>query len=559
MDNAETEKSEEARESQATAIVRLAMESRVELWHTPAGDGYITILVDGHREHHPLNSRGAKDYLARLPYVDTGKAPNPTALQAAIATLSGTCRFDGEEHDVHVRVAHGDDGAIYLDLVDRAWRVIEVTSSGWRIITNPPVKFRRTRGMLPLPAPVQGGSIDELRPFINVASDADFCLMVSWQIQALKPTGPYPILVLIAEQGAAKTTVVRVLRRLCDPNKSDARRPPRNTEDLMISATNAHVVAFDNLSRLSEDLSDSLAVLATGGGFSVRRLYENGEEHIFNAQRPIILNGISQVATRGDLLDRAVAMTLPPIPDAKRKDETTFWCEFEEAQPRILGALLDAVACGLRCLDDVHIENKPRMADFALWAVAAEAACPWPEGMFLDAYMRNRQGAVEATLDGDPVADVVRAIATTPPWTGTATELLAELNVRIPDHITKQKGWFTRGRQVSDAPRRLAPALRRVGVDVDFTRQAHTGRRTITLQMKKRGSSASPSSPASPGPVLQAQTGDAQGDDGDDASPCASPENPSVYGVGDAGDEGDAQKHNFPARPPEEDDEWTAA
>ena len=188
---------------------------------------------------------------------------------------------------------------------------------------------------------------EELRRFINVGSETDFCLMATWLIQALRPRGPYPILVLVAGQGAAKTTTARSLRRLCDPSESDVRRPPRNTEDLMIAATNGHIVNFDNLSRLSPELSDNLAVLATGGGFSVRQLYTNNEEMIFDAQHPIILNGMSQVATRGDLLDRAVVITLPPIADAARKDEATFWQEFDQAQPRMLGALLDAVVCGL--------------------------------------------------------------------------------------------------------------------------------------------------------------------------------------------------------------------
>ena len=92
----------------------------------------------------------------------------------------------------------------------------------------------------------------------------------------------------------------------------------------MIAASNGHVVAFDNLSRLADDLSDNLSVLATGGGFAVRQLYTNDEEQIFQAQRPLILNGISQVATRGDLLDRAIVVTLPPIPEEKRRDEDTF-------------------------------------------------------------------------------------------------------------------------------------------------------------------------------------------------------------------------------------------
>ena len=299
---------ERTQESQATAIVRLALEAGVELCHTPTGDPYITIALDSHHEHHPLASRTTRDYLVRLLYVDSRKVPNPTAVQAAIATLSGSARFDGGEHDVHVRVAGDDNRVVYLDLVDSTWRAVEVTPAGWNIVTNPPVRFRRARGMLSSPAPVPGGSIKELRPFVNVASERDFCLLVMWLIQALRPRGPYPIEVLIAEQGGAKTSTARVQRRLCDPSGSDVRRPPRNTEDLMIAATNGHIVAFDNLSRLREDLSDNLSVLATGGRLAVRQLYSNREEEIFEAQRPIILNGISQMATRGDLLDRAIVI-----------------------------------------------------------------------------------------------------------------------------------------------------------------------------------------------------------------------------------------------------------
>lgn len=371
--------------SQATRLVDLTLAAGVELFHTAAGESYITVQVNGHREHHPLSSRGARDYLNRLFYAEQRKALSATALQAGIATLGGIAQFDGPEHDVHVRVAgHGD--RIYLDLCDPNWRAVEITSDGWRVISDPPVRFRRPRGVLALPEPVRGGSISDLRRFVNVATDEDFVLLVAWELAALRPNGPYPILVFMAEQGAAKTTTTRVLRRLCDPNSSDVRRPPRNTEDLMIAASNGHVVAFDNLSRLPEDLSDNLSVLATGGGFAVRQLYTNQDEQIFNVQRPIIVNGISQVATRGDLLDRAIVMTLPSIPENLRKDEATFWRDFIHARPRILGALIDAVSFGLRRLNDVRLDRMPRMADFAMWGVATEPACPWPAGMFLKAY-----------------------------------------------------------------------------------------------------------------------------------------------------------------------------
>ena len=321
----------------------------------------------------------------------------------------------------------------------------------------------------------------------------------------------------------------------------------------MIAATNGHVVAFDNLSRLSETLSDNLSALATGGGFAVRQLYTNREEEIFQAQRPIILNGISAVATRGDLLDRAVVVTLPPIPDHLRKDETRFWKDFHDVQPRLLGALLDAVACGLRRLPAVVLERKSRMADFEMWSVAVEPACPWPEGAFLDAYAGNRQGAVEATLEGDPVADVVLAMV---PWSGTATKLLAALNHRTPEHITKRKDWFSRPRQVSNALRRLAPGLRKVGVEVTFARQAHTGRRLIFVE--KAGSRPSPTSPSSPDPAFPSSPGDAHDGARGDALPDASPDSAPVTGAGDDGDDGDVVQphvlHEAPDQATEVDD-----
>lgn len=549
------EAGDRTRESQATAIVRLALEAGVDLWHTPTDDGYITFAVDGHREHHPLASRAARDYLTRLLYSDSGKAPNPTALKAAIDTLRPIARFDGDEHEVHVRVAGDDDDCVaYLDLCDPAWRAVQVTSTGWHVVNNPPVRFQRRRGMLPLPVPVADGSIEELRPFINVASDSDFCLMVTWLIQALRAQGPYPIQIVNAEQGAGKTTAAKVQRRLVDPSESDVRRPPRNTEDLMIAATNGHVVAFDNLSRLPEELSDNLSVLATGGGFAVRQLFTNREEEIFQAQRPIILNGISQVATRGDLIDRAIVISLPSIPEQARRDEATFWQAFNRARPSILGALLDAVSCGLRRLPDVHLDRKPRMADFALWSVAVEPACPWPDGTFLAAYTGNRQGAVEATLDGDPVADVARAIA---PWSGTASELLAELTKRTAENITKRKEWFSKPRQVSDALRRLAPGLRKVGIEVTFARQANTGRRLVSIERVSReqsGSSSSPSSLSSPDPGSLADLGDEHGDISPRTSPCSSPRSAPVYGVRDDSDDSDAVKHHLSHDSKEADD-----
>ena len=184
-----------------------------------------------------------------------------------------------------------------------------------------------------------------------------------------------------------------------------------------------------------------------GWRFLHASLYTDQEEVIFEATKPVVLTGITSIVTRGDLLDRAIVLTLPVIRDSVRRAEADHWRAFEAARPRIFGALLDAVVMALRRQHQVRLDHLPRMADFAVWATAAEPACPWPAGTFLAAYAANRQGAIEVTPDGDVLAETVRAIV---PWTGTAKELLDEVNRRAPEDAKRRKEWFTRPRQVGE-------------------------------------------------------------------------------------------------------------
>src|SRR5262249_15827356 len=309
------------------------------------------------------------------------------------------------------------------DLGDDRWRVIEVNAIGWRVIGQPPVRFRRAAGMLPLPVPQPGGSIERLRVFLNVASDSDFVLVVSFVLACLRNRGPYPVLVLSGEQGSAKSTFSAIVRALLDPNTAPLRALPREDRDLFIAASNGHVLAFDNVSGLPAWISDTLCRLATGGGFAVRQLYTDQDEVLFDATRPVILNGIEEIVARPDLADRALFLTLDPIAEAGRRPEAELWAAFEAERPRILGELLDAVVEGLKRLPETRLEKLPRMADFALWATACEIAL-WSAGTFWAAYCGNRDEAVEGVIDADPIATGGGAgMATRTVGTGTASDL----------------------------------------------------------------------------------------------------------------------------------------
>jgi hypothetical protein len=491
----ETTDAKAERKSQATILVELA--GGLELFHTPEGEPFATVDVTDHYETWLLKSAGFRDWLMRRFYEAEGKSPSTQSYQDALGVLYGMARFEGQAQEVYTRVAeHG--GAIYLDLCDETWRVVCITPSGWRIVTDSPVKFRRTRGMLALPVPEAGWSVNLLRRFINV-TDEHWPLVLAWLVAAYRPGRPFPVLALHGEQGSAKSTTARVLRALVDPNKAALRSEPRNEHELMIAATNGWLVALDNLSRVQTWLSDALCRLSTGGGFAARELYANSEEVLFDAMRPVLLNGIEELATRSDLLDRALVLNLPAIPEDRRRSEADVWSEFEDARPLILGALLDAVSTALRNVADVKLDRLPRMADFALWAVAAEPALGLPAGTFLRAYTGNRTAANDLALDASPVATaIVSLLDREGDWKGTASDLLAALNLEASEDEQRQRSWPTSPQRMSGALRRLAPNLRAAGINVGSgrSREAGTGRRLITLE--KGCDSSSQASRASP-------------------------------------------------------------
>lgn len=482
--------SADRKESQATKLVDLGR--RTPLFHDPEGNAYATVGIDDHDETWRLRSSAFRSWLARQYYEREGSIPRAGAIQDALTTLEGLARFDGPELTVHLRHAHAD-GVLYIDLGDARWRAIEVDAAGWRIVDEPPVKFRRPRGMMALPEPVRDRrhGVEWLQSFLNITDDDEWRLIVGYLLGCYSK-GPYPVLILNGEQGSAKSTTGRVIRSLVDPARTPDRSAPRDERDLIIAANNGHVVSFDNLSGLRDWLSDGLARLSTGAGFGTRELYSDAEETLFWAARPIILNGITDLAVRSDLLDRSLLVTLPRIPDDRRRTTQAFWREFAAAAPAILGALLDGVSASIGGHRMVTLRRMPRMADFAVWVVAAERALGWDDGSFLAAYGRNRASAHDLALESASIVPPLQRLPEV--WEGTAGELLEQLLGLAGDRLAKRDDWPANPRALSGQLRRLAPDLRSIGVEVTFAPRT-AGRRSISItraeQVDSRPSSAS--------------------------------------------------------------------
>lgn len=455
---------------------------------------FADVVVRGNRNTYAVESRAFANWLQHEFFLEMKKAAPSSALKTAIRTLAAIAEFGTQtpRHRVHLRTAEVDR-RIYIDLCDEQWQCVEVDENGWQLVKAPPqVRFRRTPGMRPLPVPQRGGSVDMLREFVNL-NDSGFVLFVGVLLDAFR-SGKHPILNLVGELGAAKSTLAKIFKLLIDPDETELRSLPGTLREIFVAVNNARVRAWDNVSQIPGAISDALCQLSDGSGFGTRRLYTDDEEIRVQGSRSIIITGLTNCVTRPDLNSRSVVLTLQPIMDEDRKSEVEFWARFNEARPLLVGALLDVVAHGLKQLPNVRLDRKSRMADFELFAHACEEAYA-PAGSFAAALSANATELNETLIEDDSVAKAITAfMMKRTKWSGTTTTLLLELTNRdcTEQRVSKQKDWPKDATRFSKRLRAAAATLRKAGIDVAHgTMPDRNKTRIITLRQTESGRSDS--------------------------------------------------------------------
>jgi len=443
---------------------------RHHLFHDAGGDAYARVPVGNRQAIYPIGRGGYAKYLGHEFYQLAGKGANRNAIGDAVDTLAATAECDGGCEPVYLRVGKTDD-AIVVDVGDETGDAFIVTAAGWTVAPAP-VNFRRSGKPLPLPRPpagidAAGGDFSRLWCYIHVQPE-DRPLVAGWLLMALNPSGPYPIALVAGEAGAGKTSVCRVLKLLTDPSDILLRPQPSDDRALLVAALSSWSVLFDNLSSFNPQISDCLCRVATGGGYAARKLYTDAEEILVDVTRPLILNGITDVATRADLTDRCLHLLLPRVPTVV--PETELKPKYERDAPFIFAALLDGLALALRDHETVEIGRLPRMADFAKWAAAGVPALGFTSDQFASAYANNRQRSAELTVESSPVAAAVLVfMADKDKWTGTAAALLTQLQTAAGDSLYSTN-WPKSVKGLVGTLRRLAPPLRQVGVHIEQKR-----------------------------------------------------------------------------------------
>jgi hypothetical protein len=456
----------EKRKGIAQQLIEIGAEQH--LFADRDGVAYVQVHVGGHKEVYPIESQQMREWLAAELYRRTERGANRNAVADAIATLCASAKFGkSQTQAVHLRTGSAGD-ALYIDIGDAAWTSWKITGRGIERHRGSDCLFRRSPKALPLPEP-DGADFGFLWQLIPCAPEQR-PLIAAFIVGSLRPRSPYPVLLFNSEQGTGKSSATRTLKAFTDPSAVPLRSPPREERDLCVAALNSHVLAYDNLSGCPAWLSDGICRLATGGGIAARQLFTDTNEVLLQVARPVMLNGIDDLASRPDLAERSLLVELLPI--KHRRTEAELRRMHEKHEGRIFGAVLEGLRLAMRDAKSIDIGEKPRMADFATWAAAAMPALGFTAQDFLTAYRKSVRSATLGAIESSPVATAVIELAERAPggWQGTVGGLLSVIK---PDC---DRTFPQTPEKLSNSLRRLAPAFRQCGLSVEIGERGSRGR-----------------------------------------------------------------------------------
>jgi len=433
-------------------LIDLAHENGAELFHDQYKDAFILLSNNGRKKILKLRSKEFRRWLAFRFWQDYGEAVSNDILGNAINTLEGEARYgsNSKMHKLNIRLTEYEN-AVWFDLGNE--KAVRISKTGWEIIENPPILFRRLQHQEEQVEPKGGGNIFQILEFLNLKksensqklSEQQLLFLISLASKFI-PNFPHPIDVFHGAQGSGKTTISKIIKELVDPSIIKGLAPSKDLREFIQTCSHHWFVALDNINSLSNELSDALCRVVTGSGFSKRELFSDDDDIIYNFMHTVSINGINLAPQKADLLDRCLILELERIEHFR--DEKRFWKKFQEVKPEILGAIFDVVVMALNHITDVPNCEFMRLQDFGQWGCAISLALGYSADDFLTAFKNNIDLQSREALDSSPVAQaIILLMEDKDHWSGTPTQLLLELNsiatsmVRDEMIDTKSRYW----------------------------------------------------------------------------------------------------------------------
>ncbi|HJT49028.1 MAG TPA: DNA polymerase domain-containing protein [Nitrososphaeraceae archaeon] len=406
---------------------------------------------------------------------DTADILTSENLNNVLRVLAAKASFSGNPpRELHLRVAKYDDGnSILYDLTNPEWQVVRIAVTGWDVEYSP-VVFTRYSNQIPQVCPSKeypSKIFDLFMGLLNIKDDEDNKLLFKVYIIALFYPGiQHPALMLYGEKGTAKSTLMELIKMLVDPSAIQTLAFSRNVESMVQKLAHNYICYFDNVSKISETISDILCRAVTGSGFSKRELFTNDEDVIYNFKRCIGINGINLGATKSDLVDRGLIIEHIPIPKHRKRLLKEIWDNFFEIRPHLLGYIFDILVKVLTFQkqnpDGLKLNEYPRLADFAEIGEIISRCMGNEPRKFIEAYFRNIDLQTRDLVENDAVGKAIEIFidSRVPPlWNGTITELL-DLLTKIAQDNLKIK--TSNGKIWPQAPNSLSRRINLIKADL---------------------------------------------------------------------------------------------
>lgn len=421
-----------AKEPQSKSLLDFINNSDMELFCDNANKSYASVMINGHIQVLPIESGEFNLYLNHLYYSQFKKAINKDNLQQVTNILQAETRFGNvKKIPLSNRVAKRNN-SFWYDLTNDKWQTVEITADGWNIVDNPPILFNRYRHQSEQILPIRNGDVNKIFDYLNIKNY--HTLFLCWLISCFVPDIPHAMIIIYGEKGSAKSTACSLLKQLIDPSVLDTLTIPKDMRSLIVNLQQHWFLPFDNVSYINEEVSDTLCRAITGGGIQQRKLNTNAEDCIFTFKRCLAINGINNVATRSDLLDRAILIELSRIEDKDRRELSEVQDSFKADLPCILGGIFDVLSKAMTIYPTIKLEKLSRLADLTRWGYAIGEALGGKGQTFIDEYNSNIKIQNDEALNNDAVATLMIAfMKDKEEWEGQSTDFYNKMIALAPD------------------------------------------------------------------------------------------------------------------------------
>ncbi|WP_435126272.1 hypothetical protein [Micromonospora tulbaghiae] len=449
---------------------------------TPAGEPYA-IPQNGLHRALPL-AQIVEDLAAA--FLDSNDIPSMQVMAAGMQVIGSFARR-AETREVHLRLAHLD-GVTYLDLGTADGAYVEIRPGRWKIRYDEcPVLFTRTDDFAALPIPERGGSRRALADLLALStSDSRFRLAWGWLVAQMLPHVARPLLYLVGSQGSGKTTRGLLIANVLEP-QAELGLLKKSERENNVTAKSSFILTADNLTKVSEDVSNWLCSLVTGAKVKERLLYTNAQTISYSIKRSGIFTG--KVKPRGlesDAAERMVFLEFGRMPEGQTRADDDLLADLHKAHPRILGALLSDMAAALLHLPDLTPQDAGGYR-FAKYGMVHAALDRIDSPGYVDALLTEAADALTETIPDTPdLLALLRVVARAGgSMKVTAADLLAAMNPHRPANAGQQSGpwWPATGEQLGTRLRNQQEALRKAGLTVEFGREGKARTRVVLMSM----------------------------------------------------------------------------